>query len=233
MTIIAALSDTHNQHFSRQMYPNYCMKSPDRSDILVHAGDFTVKGNMGEIHSFSDWVREVAPFFKAVIFIAGNHEWNFDINPMISKSYFKDIPNCYYLENTGVEIEGIKFWGTPMTKSYISVEGSKRRRNDGWAFGRDADKLAVYWDMIPTDTDVLITHSPAYGFGDFHKDMHLGCPDLLKRIWEIQPRIHIFGHIHSGEGSYKIGKTTSLNTSMVDDNYKIQKQSPTYISINE
>ena len=53
------------------------------------------------------------------------------------------------------------------------------------------------WDhRIPIDTDVLITHTPPR----YHLDINLGCLSLLKEIWRVKPRLHVFGHIHSGHG---------------------------------
>lgn len=49
---------------------------------------------------------------------------------------------------------------------------------------------------IPRETDVLITHTPPR----YHLDLNLGCAALLKEIWLVKPRLHVFGHIHSGHG---------------------------------
>lgn len=232
--VIAALSDTHNQHFSRQCQPTYCLGTgyTEPTDILVHAGDFTVRGRLGEVHSFSEWIKEMAPEFKAVVFIAGNHDASSMVQPDEFKSYFKDIPNCYYLQDSGVEIDGVKFWGAP-SSTYVALDGRTRKLDQSWAFGRRPERLKDYWKLIPDDTDVLITHSPAFSIGDKHKTHNFGCPDLLTRIQEVQPKLHIFGHIHSGRGSYEIGKTKSINVAMLDDNYRMQADTPTYISIND
>jgi hypothetical protein len=53
------------------------------------------------------------------------------------------------------------------------------------------------WEhRIPLETDVLITHSPPR----YHLDLSLGCLGLLEEIWRVKPRLHVFGHIHSGYG---------------------------------
>lgn len=53
------------------------------------------------------------------------------------------------------------------------------------------------WEnKIPIETDVLITHTPP----KYHLDINLGCAGLLKEIWRVKPRLHVFGHIHSGHG---------------------------------
>lgn len=56
--------------------------------------------------------------------------------------------------------------------------------------------LAPWENRIPRDTDILITHSPPR----HHLDINLGCRSLLDEIWKVKPRLHVFGHIHSGHG---------------------------------
>jgi hypothetical protein len=43
---------------------------------------------------------------------------------------------------------------------------------------------------------VLITHTPPR----HHLDLNLGCAGLLEEIWRVKPRLHVFGHVHSGHG---------------------------------
>jgi len=31
-------------------------------------------------------------------------------------------------------------------------------------------------------------------------DLNLGCAGLLEEIWHVKPRLHVFGHVHSGHG---------------------------------
>lgn len=59
---------------------------------------------------------------------------------------------------------------------------------------------APWKDRIPRDIDVLITHTPP----KYHLDVNLGCPSLLSEIWRVKPRLHIFGHVHSGHGRESI-----------------------------
>lgn len=57
------------------------------------------------------------------------------------------------------------------------------------------------WDQIPLDTDVLITHGPPYGILDTTQgDAHVGCKFLYERVQLVQPKLHVFGHIHEAYG---------------------------------
>lgn len=58
----------------------------------------------------------------------------------------------------------------------------------------DAEKL---WNMIPENTNILVTHGPPYGILDLNmQKQHTGCKDLLNQVLKIKPKLHIFGHIH-------------------------------------
>jgi hypothetical protein len=50
--------------------------------------------------------------------------------------------------------------------------------------------------VIPRGTEILVTHTPPA----YHLDLGLGCPSLLKEIWRVQPKLHVFGHVHCGRG---------------------------------
>lgn len=60
--------------------------------------------------------------------------------------------------------------------------------------------LLEKWLAIPEDTDILVTHTPPLGHGDFTKGrQHVGCQDLLNVLQErVKPKYHVFGHIHEG-----------------------------------
>jgi hypothetical protein len=93
-----------------------------------------------------------------------------------------------------------------------------------WAFNlpRNGEELKSKWDMIHEDTDILITHGPAWGFLDDvegNRNVHLGCELLAERIKQIKPKIHICGHIHSGYGHYYDGHTHYFNASVLNERY--------------
>ena len=78
---------------------------------------------------------------------------------------------------------------------------------------------------IPDKTNVLITHGPAYGHGDYvpSNRIHAGCLSLLKRIVEVKPSLHIFGHIHEGYGRSRSDEaryTRFVNASTCNGDYR-------------
>jgi len=92
-----------------------------------------------------------------------------------------------------VIIEGVKFYGSPWQPRFFD-----------WAFNLDrGEEIKKKWDLIPMDTDVLITHGPPYGILDLtHEGEKVGCEELMKAVLRVQPKIHIFGHIHEAYGEY-------------------------------
>ena len=119
--------------------------------------------------------------------------------------------NCFYLQDSGCEIEGLKFWGSPWQPVY-----------GGWAFNLPrGEELREKWEMIPLTTDILVTHCPPKGIGDFIKPgRHEGCEDLLNAVLRIKPKLHVFGHIHEDYGLHKHEHTTFVNASICNFDYE-------------
>ena len=77
------------------------------------------------------------------------------------------------------------------------------------------------WKDIPKDTDILVTHGPPYGILDLNMyKEHTGCPHLLKKVMEVRPQLHVFGHIHEGYGIHLEEDTIFHNASSVNVAYK-------------
>ena len=187
---IVFLSDTHGVHWD--------IKVPD-GDLLIHCGDITEMGNPQQIRDFDKFLGEQPHRHKVII--AGNHDFLFEKRPAQARGL---ITNAIYLEDSGVEIEGIKIYGSPWQPLFFN-----------WAFnlhrGRD---LAEKWKLIPKDTDVLVTHGPPSGILDTTYDgQSVGCEELRERIRVIRPKIHAFGHIHEAYGVSQSEGTQFVNCS--------------------
>lgn len=176
------VSDTHNQLSQVELPPG---------DVLLHAGDLTGRGTLPEIQQALEEL--VALDYEHKIFIAGNHDFGFEQEPEKVKALLTQIaPELIYLRDSAVELEGIKIYGSPWQPWFHS-----------WAFNlQRGAEIRQKWDLIPTDTDILITHGPPHGILDQTlMGDHAGCEELLKVIRErVRPKYHIFGHIHEGYG---------------------------------
>lgn len=194
------ISDTHGQHFG--------LKVP-KGDVLIHTGDLTSFGEEEEVLDFLDWFSSLP--HKHKIFIAGNHDGYFERN---DSDFIKNkIPqNCIYLNDSGISIEGIKIWGSPIQPAFFN-----------WFFNRERGKeIKYHWDLIPDDTDILITHGPPFGILDLVSNKtSVGCEELLKRVEVVKPMIHAFGHIHESYGVKHNKHTTFINASVLNMQYRL------------
>ena len=181
---ITCISDTHNQH------NNIPTKYLSGGDCIIHSGDVSGRGSRVEVEAFLAWYNELPYTHK--ILIAGNHDFFFEEAPEYEiEAVLAKYPNITYLNDSGVEIEGLKIWGSPVQPWFYS-----------WAFNRKGTDICPHWDLIPLDTDILITHGPAKGYLDLtlHGDV-TGCPYLLEKISELTNlKLFVHGHIHEAYG---------------------------------
>jgi len=87
---------------------------------------------------------------------------------------------------------------------------------------RRGGSLRHKWSLIPDDTNVLITHGPAWGTLDLNwRSQRCGCELLENRLLHLRPDLHIFGHIHDSGGvtMRNIGAKVSINAAMLGEDY--------------
>lgn len=185
---LVIISDTHGWHDQINIPPG---------DVLIHAGDFTNMGELPILVSFNEFLKRQPHQYKIVV--AGNHDFCFQDSPGLARA---TLTEAIYLEDSGIEIEGVYFHGSPWQPWFMD-----------YAFNiRSETERAEKWAMIPDHTDVLITHSPPFGHGDWvSRSERVGCRALLERVEQIRPKFHIFGHIHESFGITRNEHTTFVN----------------------
>ena len=188
---IVCIADTHELHRELVVPPG---------DMLIHAGDFTFfSKRQSQIHDFNDWLGSLPHRHKIVV--PGNHEFLLEAEPEMRRA----ITNATLLINEEVKIAGLRIWGSPVTPLY------------GGAFGMSnpADRRR-HWRRIPDGTDILVTHGPPYGVLDTApgSTFHEGCPELLEAVRLIEPRLHVFGHVHGAYGVVRTEHTVFVNAAL-------------------
>jgi len=184
---ITIIGDTHGCH--QQLNLN-------SSDILIHTGDVTAYETEPELYDFLVWF--VQQPFKYKVFVAGNHDLCLDSpNPPFVKELPSDV---FYLNNQSVCIEGINIYGSPVSPFQSGMAFNRHR-------GVDIEKE---WQLMPFNTNILITHTPPAGI----LDNATGCSELKIRVDEINPKLHLFGHVHEGYGQYRNDKTLFVNAAL-------------------
>ena len=191
------ISDTHNKHSKLDL---------GSGDVLLHCGDFSGRGSEQQIVNFNDWLGTLN--FKHKIVIAGNHDFMFEKDPQKARSL---LTNATYLQDSAIEIEGLKIYGSPWQPWFHN-----------WAFNLQRGKdLKEKWSLIPDDTDILLTHGPPYGVQDLTSNgEHVGCEDLLEKVLSIKPKVHCFGHIHEDSGTTVYEDIKFINASTCNFDYE-------------
>ena len=176
--------------------------------MILHAGDVSSRGTETEIIKFLEWFESLDYQYK--IFIAGNHDFFFE-NNSLEKIASIIPPSITYLNDSGTTIEGVKIWGSPITPWFFD-----------WAFNRQRGvEIKKHWDLIPVDTDILITHGPVHGILDKTKTgVAAGCEELLKKVENLNIKLHLSGHIHEGYGERIVNGVHYINASVLDIKYR-------------
>ncbi|KAK4554968.1 hypothetical protein LTR86_008116 [Recurvomyces mirabilis] len=202
---IVCVSDTHN-HSPGQGY------TLPAGDVLIHAGDLTNQGSLAELENAFEWL--VKADYDNKIVVAGNHDLSLDQDYRLKhdegwrvqaedhdkcKTLLASYPDIHYLEHASSTIE------LPKKKLSFNVFASPQspdRGHQNWAFQYPVPEAEGLWHAIPSDTDILITHTPPSGHCDTSTHWQEGgCPALKRRLWLVRPALHICGHCHEGRGA--------------------------------
>jgi Icc-related predicted phosphoesterase len=200
---IACVSDCHGKLHKANL---------PKADVLIIAGDYCPNFSSDPKHDAAyqfTWLKDFLAWlntlsYDKIVIVAGNHDWvHFYYDDIIMPS------KVIYLEDSQIEINSKLFYGSPWQPWFYD-----------WAFNFPKDdkgrKAIQIWSKIPDKTDVLITHGPPFGVRDIvdrnGSGQHVGCPKLCKRVNIVKPKLHVFGHIHSGYGTtYSMDKSPSVN----------------------
>ena len=157
-----------------------------------------MNGSETEAIDFMNWFCDLPYSHK--IFICGNHDdclYGANINGLDA--------NVHYLCNSGIEIDGIKFYGVPMFMGDCVTDRQSRN-----------------YARIPSDTDVLVTHSPAYGILDFDDGINYGSEEILERLPYLPNlKAHLFGHIHAEHGITEQSGVIFSNGAIMNSDYTV------------
>lgn len=221
---IAAISDTHHRYGEK-----WGLRIPP-VDLLVHAGDFTLRGTPEEFAAFNNWLGRQPSRLNLIC--AGNHEWLAEKNLGLARAI---LTNGKLLVDERYEVDGLRLYFSPWQPWYCD-----------WAFNlpRGGSELERRWAAIPDDTDMLVTHGPPWGLGDkvprYRSSAsggpdipngyeHVGCALLKNRVGQVRPRWHVFGHIHAAYGIHRTieaekgepGKHTAfVNAAICNEHYE-------------
>lgn len=195
MPKLAICSDSHGFH--RQAIIPDC-------DILIHCGDFTtcLRGQdpIRSLIDFNSWLGEL--HCSQIYVLPGNHDELVERDLNHAKSL---LTNAIVLCDTEFEIADMRAYSTPWMKPFMN-----------WAYMTKDPIRKKQFDLIPSDTEILITHTPPFSVLDFG----YGDPLLSKRIQRLHKlKYHFFGHVHSEYNTSVMNDIMFVNASLCDEDY--------------
>ena len=225
---VISISDTHGE----------LLQNLPSGDILTISGDICpVRGSHNPTNQmfwlknhFLPWTDKLVKdgTFHHVVFVAGNHDFVFKkASTSTVGDFYLDLPtNVHYLQDSMVEVEGLKIYGTPWTPTF-----------GNWAWMNSEVVLASIFEKVPMGLDILLSHGPAFGWCDcieqFNETEHIGSKALKDCIIRTMPKWVYVGHIHSGshipvsipstfdDGIDGFKRTNIVNVAVLDENYEV------------
>lgn len=214
---VFCISDTHGK-----------LPTIPECDLFIHSGDVSNAwiDDKSFIQQFNflckdvtDWLSSIPARYK--VMIPGNHdrilETKFTEVETVRRRF--QMVGCNLLIDQEIVVDGLKIYGTPWQPffHFWSFNEPEQYKNEEF--------LTEKFSQIPNDTDILLSHAPPYGYLDYSPDdgIHIGSKALLKRVEEIKPKLHVFGHCHHRNlpiETINDGKTILVNASYLDNNYK-------------
>ena len=217
MIRIVCLSDTHHTDYRLEQ-----LEVP-RGDVLIHAGDATFQGKIGETSRFIAWMDKQPHRLKYLC--PGNHDYIWEHNPT-------------WANYSTVNVL-INQFGTFQheAKVYSIFAMSFVKELPLWAFNSDEREIGRFLQSVADSKpiiDILLTHMPPYGILDYYGEVHtnkdgtvlgrgehLGSRALRVFVNQVKPKVHIFGHIHNAYGTQRVGDTLFVNAAILNDNYNV------------
>ena len=201
---------------------------PESGDVLVLAGDITVKGRV-------DWINDMATKFNHVIYVLGNHEfYRGAMDSVYRKTKETLVDNVHVLNNESITISGVKFHGATLWSDFLNGDpisylqcgtgmNDYRLIRAGDGNHRFTPEVAhalhntskVFLQENVKKGDVVVTHmAPSLlSIHEIYKhNMYINgayASDLSELILDTQPKYFFHGHVHTSF-DYTIGNTRVL-----------------------
>lgn len=231
---VVCISDTHGFHNEITM---------PEGDMLIHAGDFSNTGTPKQIIDFNNWLGKLKYKYKFII--PGNHDKGMENIPnaeslITNATLLKHNQSPSLDRSHNIIEEPERYW-------YVVGAQYSPRFSIGWAFNYERMIGKELWQnvLVEAKPDILITHTPPFGILDKVKNIYhdvvggdyaeynngsVGCKDLLDTVLTKKPKLHVFGHIHEGYGTYS-NKDTIFVNACIWDHYNSCLNKPIVVEI--
>lgn len=164
----------------------------DEYDLMISCGD--LKANY---LSFL-----VTMGHAPLLYVHGNHDLTYDTRPP---------EGCDCIEDKVVKINGVRILGLGGSTKYSGGPHQYTER-------QMERRIRRLWFQLKRSkgVDIVVTHSPAEGYGDGEDYAHRGFACFLPLLDKYQPKYLVHGHVHANYGAnlprvHQYGNTTIIN----------------------
>ena len=137
-----------------------------------------------------------------VLYVHGNHDRTYEMRPP---------EGCDCIEDKLVTVNGLRILGLGGSSQY---SGGPHQYTDRQMARRIRKLRFQLWRA--GGVDLVVTHSPAQGYGDGEDYAHRGFECLLSLLDRYKPMYMVHGHVHMSYGAdlprvHQRGETTIIN----------------------
>lgn len=222
---IRLVSDVHTEFFDLHEIKKAALEilpvlNEDKETVLILAGDI---GSMHKPANLAEFIDEVAPRFKWVYYIPGNHEYyggNLNSTPDVIKILIKPHKNIsfgvmdVFWAEKEVAIHMATLWTDYDNENPLSMDEAYRRMNDyrhiniGKRTARPMDMMHIHRSTVEhleqfvNKGDIVITHHmPSFQCvpEEYKLERVNGAyaSDLEALILDRKPKLWVCGHTHT------------------------------------
>lgn len=199
-------------------------------NLMLIAGDLSPGGGFKQQKEW--WLNEFISWFNGlsldvtskILITPGNHDEEslFNSNTFLTELCQKtnnqvkiliDEEYIYsYLTDGG--IGSIKVYGTPWCHQF-----------GNWSFMRGDNIIRDFFEKIPNNVDILLTHDAPYGCSDICYEgrsagKHVGSVPLMEAVINKKPKMCLHGHLHtSNHDPMFLEGTCVMNVSLLNESY--------------
>lgn len=177
---------------SKALWDYYTPEKLEGIDIIVCCGDLNAH--------YVSFLATMAPM--PVIYVHGNHDESYDHEPP---------GGAICIDDEVFVHKGIRF---------VGLGGSCRYRKGAWQFTEAEMRARIRRLHGRIDrmggVDVVVTHAPMHGYGDFSDLPHRGFTVFHELLDAYKPQVMLHGHIHLNYGAnipreHQYGSTRIIN----------------------
>ncbi len=176
-----------------KMYWDYFRKEQfEGIDLIISCGDLNPE--------YLTFLATMVPV--PVLYVHGNHDDKYKVKPP---------EGCVCIENKIYNFNGVRILGLGGSHRYKDGDNQYTEAQMAHRIAKMKLKLKVNKGF-----DILVTHSPAYGFHDGEDQCHRGFEAFNRLIENYRPKYFVHGHVHMNYGRQyprvdAIGDTQVIN----------------------